>query len=61
VVAGVALLRLEQLNDWVGKLFGIGAGYWVLAVQALLALAGLIALLYFRRSGRYPQSTAPAG
>ena len=60
VVAGVALLRLEQLNDWVGKLFGIGADVWVLVVQALLAVAGLIALIVFRRAGKYPQSTVPA-
>ena len=60
VVAGVAVLRLEQLNDWVGKLFGIGADMWVLIVQALLAVAGMVALLVFRRAGKYPQSTVPA-
>jgi hypothetical protein len=59
VVAAVAVLRLEQLNDWVGRLFGIGADAWVLTAQALLAVAGLIALLMFRRAGRYPQATAP--
>jgi hypothetical protein len=60
VVAGVALLRLEQLNDWVGKLFGVGADVWVLVAQALLAVAGLVALFVLRRTGRYPQSTVAA-
>jgi hypothetical protein len=60
VVAGVAVLRLEQLNDWVGRLFGIGADVWVLAVQGLLAIAGIVALVVLSRSGTYPQSTVSA-
>ncbi len=44
VVAAVAVLRYEQLNDWVGRLFGIGADPWMLAALALLAVGGLIAL-----------------
>jgi hypothetical protein len=60
VVAAVAVLRLEQLNDWVGRLFGIGADSAVLIVQAVLAVAGLVALVWLRRTGKYRQSTVPA-
>ena len=59
VVAAVAVLRLEQLNDWVGRVFGIGADAWILILQGLLAVAGLLALLRFRRAGRYPGETVP--
>src|SRR5581483_1501194 len=44
VVAAVAVLRYEQLNDWVGRLFWIGADPWMLAAIAFLAVVGLIAL-----------------
>ena len=30
VVAAVAVLRYEQLNDWAGRLFGIGAEPYIL-------------------------------
>jgi hypothetical protein len=60
VVAAVAVARLEQLNDWVGRLFGIGADWAVLIVQAALAAAGIIALLWLRRTGTFPQSTVRA-
>ncbi len=59
VVAAVAVLRLEQLNDWVGRVFGIGADAWILMLQGLFAVAGLLALLMFRRAGRYPGETVP--
>jgi hypothetical protein len=59
VVAAVAILRLEQLNDWVGRLFGIGADAWILILQGVVAVAGLLALLMLRRAGRYPRETVP--
>ncbi len=60
VVAAVAVLRYEQLNDLVGRLFGIGADAWILILQPVLAVAGLIALLYFRHAEREGRSTAAA-
>jgi hypothetical protein len=54
VVAGVAILRYEQLNDLVGRLFGIGAEPWVLAALMVAAVIGLIALLWYRYGGRGP-------
>ncbi|MBX9590658.1 MAG: hypothetical protein K2X43_15225 [Hyphomonadaceae bacterium] len=60
VVAAVAVLRYEQLNDWVGRLFGIGADRAILVAQVGLAVVGLVALLWLRRTGRYPQQTATA-
>jgi uncharacterized membrane protein len=58
VVAAVAVLRYEQLNDWIGRLFGVGADRWILIAQAALAVAGLIALPWFRRGRR--NAPAPA-
>lgn len=60
VVAAVAVLRYEQLNDWVVRLLGIGASQWILAGLAVLAVVGLVVILWLRQRGRYPQSTAPA-
>ena len=60
VVAGVAVLRYEQLNDLVGRLFGIGADAWILILQPVLAVAGLVALLYFRLVERNGRPTASA-
>jgi len=62
VFAGVAVLRYEQLNDWVVRLFGIGADRWVLAALAVLAFVGLAALFWLRRRpGIYaPRSAASA-
>lgn len=58
VVAGVALLRYEQLNDWVVRLFGIGADRWVLAALAVVALAGVVALFWPGRAGTYASRSA---
>jgi hypothetical protein len=60
VFAGVAVLRYEQLNDWVVRLFGIGANAWVLAVLIGIALVGLGALYWLRRAGIYARSIASA-
>lgn len=60
VVAAVAVLRYEQLNDWVGRLFGIGADRLTLIALAVLAVGGVAAVLWFRRIGRYAQAAAPA-
>jgi len=62
VVAAVAVLRYEQLNDWVGRLFGIGADRSILILQAALAVVGLVVLLWFRfrRGGGYARSTVSA-
>jgi hypothetical protein len=58
VFAGVAVLRYEQLNDWVARLFGIGADPWVLAALIGIALVGLAALYWLGRAGIYPRSAA---
>jgi hypothetical protein len=58
VVAGVAVLRYEQLNDWVVRLFGIGADRWVLAGLIAIVLAGLFALFWLRRPGIYASRPA---
>jgi hypothetical protein len=58
VFAGVAVLRYEQLNDWVVRLFGIGADGWVLAVLVAVPLVGLGALLWFRGAGTYTRRSA---
>ena len=60
VLAAVAVLRYEQLNDWGVRLLGIGADQWFLAALTVLAFGGLIALLWLRRHSRYPQTVAPA-
>jgi hypothetical protein len=60
VVAAVAVLRYEQLNDWIGRLFGIGADRWTLIAQAVLAVVGLAALLWSRRAGSSTKAAAPA-
>jgi len=58
VFAGVAVLRYEQLNDWVVRLFGIGADRWVLVALAVLALIGLAALFWLRKPGGYASRAA---
>jgi uncharacterized membrane protein (DUF485 family) len=58
VFAGVAVLRYEQLNDWVARLFGIGADGWVLAVLVVVPLIGLGALYWFRNAGIYSRRSA---
>ncbi len=60
VLAAVAVLRYEQLNDWGVRLLGIGADQWFLAALTALALGGLIALLWLRRNSRYPKTEVPA-
>jgi hypothetical protein len=54
VVAGVAVLRYEQLNDLVGRIFGIGAEPWFLIFLVAASLAGLVLLLWFRYRGSGP-------
>jgi hypothetical protein len=51
IVAAVAVLRYEQLNDWVGRLFGAGMDPMMLIAQAAFAVVGLAALLWFRGPG----------
>jgi hypothetical protein len=60
VFAGVAVLRYEQLNDWVVRLFGIGADGWVLAALVAIPLVGLGALFWFRNAGVYRRSASSA-
>jgi len=60
ILAAVAVLRYEQLNDWGVRLLGIGADQWFLAALTALALGGLIALLWLRRNSRYPKAAVPA-
>ena len=50
VVAAVAVLRYEQLNDLVGRLFGIGADVWMLIGLGVLAVVCLVALFAIKRS-----------
>lgn len=54
VVAGVAVLRYEQLNDTVGRLFGIGAATGFLIALVVLAVIALGVLLWLRYRGRGP-------
>jgi hypothetical protein len=60
VFAGVAVLRYEQLNDWVVRLFGIGADRWVLTGLIVIALVGLAVLVWLRRGGIGFRSAASA-
>ena len=47
VVAGaVAVLRYEELNDWAARLLGIGAPPWMLGAIVVLAVLGLIGLIW---------------
>jgi hypothetical protein len=61
VFAGVAVLRYEQLNDWIVRLVGIGASQWTLVVLLGLAFVGLVALFWPARlipfAGRSAAST----
>jgi hypothetical protein len=60
VFAGVAVLRYEQLNDWVVRLFGIGADGWMLAALVVIPLLGLGALYWFRTAGIYRRPASSA-
>jgi hypothetical protein len=53
VLAGVAVLNYQQLNDWIVRLVGIGAGPWTLAVLIAVALIGLAALFLLKGAGIY--------
>jgi hypothetical protein len=58
VFAGVAVARYEQLNDWIVRLVGIGARWWMPLALAGIALVGLIVLFWPKRLGGY--ATKPA-
>jgi len=58
ILAAVAVLRYEQLNDWGVRLLGAGADQWALGALTALAFGGLIALLWLRRHSKYPQAPA---
>ena len=58
VFAGVAVLRYEQLNDWVVRLFGIGADQWVLAA---LIVTGARSVLSRCSGCRRPAHTPASG
>jgi hypothetical protein len=55
------VLRYEQLNDWVVRLFGIGADEWVLTGLIVSVLVGLFALFWLRRPGIYASGPAASG
>jgi hypothetical protein len=61
VFAGVAVLRYDQLNDWVVRLFGVGADHWVLAGLIVIVLGGLFALFWLKRPGIYASGAAATG
>lgn len=46
VVAAVAVLRYEELNDWATKLLGVGMPMWVLAALLAFTAAGFIGLVW---------------
>jgi hypothetical protein len=48
------VLRYEQLNDTVGRLFGIGAETGFLIVLIALSIVALGVLLWFRYRGKGP-------
>lgn len=54
IVAAVAVLRYEQLNDMVGRIFGIGAEPYFLVSLIAAALIALLVLLWLRYRGRGP-------
>lgn len=60
VVAALAVLRYEQLNDLVGRLFGIGADAWMLIALGVLAVAGLVTLFVYKGSLIPVRPPAPA-
>jgi hypothetical protein len=45
VVAAVAVLRYEDLNDWAVRLLGIGSSRWIVTALFVIALLGFLALL----------------
>jgi hypothetical protein len=58
--AGIAALRYEELNDWVVRLFGIGADQWVLEALIAIALGGIAALFLWGRIGMSGRPAASA-
>jgi hypothetical protein len=50
VVAAVYVLRYESLNDWAVRLLGTGMDIWTMAALIGIALAGLVCLIWPRRS-----------
>lgn len=54
IVAAVAVLRYEQLNDLVGRIFGIGAEPYFLVGLIAASVVGLLVLLWFRYRGTEP-------
>jgi hypothetical protein len=58
VVAAVAVLRYEELNDWTVRLLGIGAGRWIVTSLLVVAVIGLLVLLVPRRRRPVDQTAA---
>jgi hypothetical protein len=59
VTAGVAVLHYEELNDWAVRLLGIGTEPWIVAVLAMIAVCGLVALWVPWNAARVTTSAAP--
>ena len=60
VVAGVAVLRYEELNDWAVRLLGIGSDRWIVGALFAIAVLGFLALLLPRHWDPRDQPT-PSG
>ena len=58
VTAGVAVLRYEELNDWAVRLFGVGSQGYIIVGLAVIAFAGLVALLWPWRSNLMPPTAS---
>jgi hypothetical protein len=58
IVAAVAILRFQDLNDWADKLVGIGTGHVGVIVLFAIALFGFLALLLPRRWNPTDSSTS---
>ncbi len=61
VTAGVAVLRYEDLNDWALRLVGVGAQTWMMAILCVIAVAGLVGLLWrwqYEPPAQPPSTTA---
>jgi hypothetical protein len=60
ITAGVAVLRSEELNDWAVRVLGIGTEPWIVAMLAVTAACGLIALWIPWNAARAPAPVTPA-